>query len=733
MKKAGIVKKPKLGVIAKKVSTSKSNFIAIVLIIIAYLLLFFVFKDRILFTPDFGESDANHINTSLKFFLANQYKSNQLPFWTNLLQGGFPLIGESQIGAFFLPNYIFLKFFSFADGYNLLFIFSCFLLTWGFYLLLRSYKINSFLALVLSFTFTFNGAISFRFVHLNSLQTFSIAPLLLYCIKENLEKREIKYLLLIPFLTCQLILAGYIQVAFIVLLGIGLWFIFNYFYKSDKKLLNTKNFILPLIFGFILASPQIVETIVLIGQSSRKFGLDYEVVTSLPTNWPHLISYIFPYFFGDSRLGTYPMFNEHWGIFWENTPFIGLGLFSLVIIAIIYLLFKKEKIFNSFLILFFIFILLALGNNSPFFFLFGIFPFSLFRTPPKYFYMANFFLFVYMAVILQKIIEKNSKLVVIIFFTLIINFCYLVSVVYNYHLFTKTSTVLSTPDTLKYVNNNQYLVLGGMESWNEIYLKKGWSKNIDLENYLFQKNFLYPNSNLIWNKKAFQINTGGFSLRRNNYISELIFNHIEMKDGSILFGSYLVNLLKLYSIDTVISSRGLVCELCKNIYQVKSQDKKFIVYIYKLSQDAEVKDYYLPSKIYPISFLSDFNKYSDNEQISENAGLIESEENKNGLNSLRIKKINYLTHSDQFFEMSADFESQGLLVIKKIVYPNLKVMIDGKEITSYKVNLVHTGMYISAGKHVIRIEYSYGVFYKALVVAIFSLVVYLLLIFYKVG
>ena len=86
-RKDGSVKKPNDGTIAEKRTSRRSNFICIVLIILAYLAFFFLMRDKLLFTPYFGESDAYHFNLSLKHFLSQNLKNNTLPFWTNQLSG----------------------------------------------------------------------------------------------------------------------------------------------------------------------------------------------------------------------------------------------------------------------------------------------------------------------------------------------------------------------------------------------------------------------------------------------------------------------------------------------------------------------------------------------------------------------------------------------------------------------------------------------------------------------
>ena len=71
-------------------------YIPVILIIVTYVLFFLLLRGKLLFTPDFDRSDAFHLNISLKYYLAQVLKQNQLPFWTNLLQGGFPFLPRGK-------------------------------------------------------------------------------------------------------------------------------------------------------------------------------------------------------------------------------------------------------------------------------------------------------------------------------------------------------------------------------------------------------------------------------------------------------------------------------------------------------------------------------------------------------------------------------------------------------------------------------------------------------------
>ncbi|MCX6731361.1 MAG: hypothetical protein NTZ55_05950, partial [Candidatus Roizmanbacteria bacterium] len=149
------LKKPRFGTMPKISISARNKWMFIALFIVAYGIFFIVLKDKLPFTPDFGSSDAFHSNVSFKYYLWQSIRSGVLPFWTDKLSGGFPIIAETQIGAFFLPHFIIFPLFStFSHAYMFLFAFHLLLLSVGMFLLLLLLQIPSLLSFLLALTLT---------------------------------------------------------------------------------------------------------------------------------------------------------------------------------------------------------------------------------------------------------------------------------------------------------------------------------------------------------------------------------------------------------------------------------------------------------------------------------------------------------------------------------------------------------------------------------------------------
>jgi len=673
-------------------------------IILTYVLLFIFLRSKLLFTPDFGESDAYHLNISLKYYLSTGLKQNTLPFWADGLEGGYPLFSEAQIGALFLPNMIFLRFFNFADGYNLLLISSLFFLTIGFYLLLRELEISAIIACIYAFIFTFNGSIALRWVHLNLLQSLSLVPLLFYTTIKMNKTNLFRYYVLFILIFSQVIFAGHMQVVFIGIFGIFLWNL-GYVYVSVKNNIHKIVYLLKLIGvivgGFIVSLPQILPNYLLSQYSNRSVSLDYTNATSFPFSWSHLIAFIKPFAFGNPKLGTYPPFSSNWGIFWENTPYLGILFF---IVFVILLLLNRKLLSLSIkitLFLSFFFTFLALGKNSPFYFVFNFPPFNFFRTPSKYLLMTNFFLIVTVALLAEQWFKKTKFKILKIFFIFISFFIVfdLVRFTAAYHLFLPWEKVIRSPDSTAYVDSStRYVTFGQQQKWNEIFLRKGWSGIDNVKDYLFMRNFLYPDSNLIFGKRVYNLNTGTFHLRRPEYVKNLI-QPLE-KDGQIEFESSSMDLMKALGIETVITGipvknkeMNLIKKLTRNSLEI---------YVYRV-RDVKNTFYYVPKTVKKIEYLNEFEDFYKNNLLTENS--VAEGINFSGIDNRGNYSIKPIRQSEYEYSFTGTFSDKTFLIFKKNMYPEWSITIDGKKTHMYQANLVHIGIIVPRGSHKIVLKY----------------------------
>lgn len=733
-KKEKRVKNPRFGVIAKKNNINIKPYIPFILIIVTYAIFFLLLRGKLLFTPDFDRSDAFHLNISLKYYLAQVLKQNRLPFWTNLLQGGFPLFAEGQIGALFLPNIIFLRFFDFVTAYNLLFIFSLFSLTFGMYALLRSFSISKFLALLYSFIFTFCGAISFRWVHLNVLQTLSLAPLLFWSILMWHRVEQTRYSYLSVTLSSQVLFAGHMQIAFIVFLSLSLWYFLILLAESSqmKKVISPYfQFLLLLISAFIIALPQIIPTFQLTQYSTRGIvgGYQYATQYSMPGNHP--ASFILPYLYGNPKLGTYPEFPSNSGVFWENTPYIGELLSLLICVLYLYLLVRKKINIqiNLYFFLALLFTLFSLGKNSPLYFIYDIFPFNIFRTPAKYLLMAVFFIIIGASLLFQRFIDEVKKpfLKVCVHLLLFGNLVILIYITTSYHIFVDANRVLSKPlVSQKLKPNDTYLTFGFDRAWHIYFAKNGWKTNKDIDSYLSMNNFLIPNSNLIYANKTYDINTGGLRLRRVDYFVDRIGEALFASNSATASPLKAKNLLEVGGIDTIISSKSIAAPIFSSTDRIDEGS----VSVYLSKYNFNPLPYYIPQVGRSIQYLDDFISLNDRGFVSTNEAVLEGYKD-----FMQDPKdpITAFTENENQLTLNTSFSKDTFVVLRRNWYPEWSLKIDGASTPFFRANMVHIGVLIPKGKHKVTLSYRPLFFYQGLIIAMGFIFLVALLKFFKRG
>lgn len=674
--------------------------------------------DRLLATPDFDRSDALHLNISLKHYLWQSLKGNRLPFWTDALQGGFPIFAEGQIGALFLPNLVFLKLFNFAIGYTLIFCFALLLLTIGTYILLLEHKVERWTALLLAFIFTFNGAITFRWIHLNAIQTFSLIPLLFAVAAKWKRTAHLQYGFIISALVAQMIFAGHFQIAFVSLLGIILWFATQLWMEktmysdTSKKLARFLFFITT---GLVIALPQLVPTFMLSRYSSRGISQGYQFATSHSLPPHHLLSFFSPYLFGNPQNGSYPFQLGTWGVFWENTPYMGPFFMALIILGSLYLFARRSFPRRAFLslILAVLFTLLALGKNSPIHFIFDIFPFSAFRTPPKFLLMACLFIIIAYGEIHAAVVKIGNTLTKIAFILLILNLAFLVHTAASYHVFSKASLLLEPPRLVKFLTKNgKYITLGFDTPWHNHFLKNGWKSNEDRKKYIAMNDYLIPNQNLIFGYPIFDINTGGLRLRRSDYMQSSIIE--ALSDGTGPRENKPESFSQLASvagITDIISAYPLENPILSDVSPTEQYGSR--VYHYKTAMNPTSK-FYIPKRIKNLSYLEDLAIVKEKGFLSIESAVIEEyhDMTENG-NNVQVHE----KESGSKIMIDGVFPQETVIVFRKSWYPEMEVKIDGAKTPIRKVNLIHAGVAVPKGVHEITLEYVPLSFYWGLVAA----------------
>lgn len=725
----------------------KGYFVVLLILILCFLFFSRLFypKPSLFYTPDFGQSDIWNFNYPIKNFLAQSLKSGQLPFWSKDVGTGFPFLAEGQIGTFNIFNLILFYIFPAWLAWNLSYLIIFFAAFLGTYLFLRKNKLSNFASFFAGFIFSFSGFFVCHISHFNLIQTASFLPWLFLTIQSLLEKPKKTNFLFFALVLSQQIFSGHPQITFISLVGVS--FFFMAWLTSDRRLKSaiTKNqenktailkklslFVAALTFGLALAAPQILPSFKLAQLSNRSRGLSSKTIFQYPYPFKHIITFLIPNFFGTPKDGSYPPFGPGWGIYWENTAYLGILPLLLVLLLVIYrgyqsiqprgldslatLVKKHRNLEKSFWILLIISFLLILGKDSPLYFLFTFPGFNFFRVPSRFLVLTAFsiavlsaFGFDYLISFLSKKIKSKKILLIAVYCLLFTTIFDLFHFGFSYHPLVPVKEALKPPETANVIEADARIFTNPrqMKAWNEIFLNEGWK---DINPYLYFKNGLAADLNLLFDKTNIE---AFYALppARQQYYQESLNRKLINAAGV----KYIISPEKIEERENL--------ELIKTISTPETNLPNYSIY-----ESQEMFDRFRFASNYKIAktvkgFLRTINQ---KEFAFENTVILEQDLGEE-LEELKVAEIKLIKDENQKLILETNTGKKAILVIADSFYPEWKAKIDGQETKILPANLNQRAIIVPEGKHEIEMYYYPESFYRGVIITISSLIAFFIL------
>jgi hypothetical protein len=299
----------------------------------------------------------------------------------------------------------------------------------------------------------------------------------------------------------------------------------------------------------------------------------------------------------------------------------------------------------------------------------------------------------------------------------------MVSFAFSYHITIPYSKATENVPTAKKITEGAYYTYGQAEKWNETFLHTGWNTQKEVNTYLYLRNYLYPDSNLLFNKKVFDINTGGFRLKRNDYINEYITGFISQKKAPYEFKRSEIILLKSLGITYLILPYKTT-DSKLTLLDIVSQNKNSI-YVFRVNE-SDSHFYYIPQKIYFMEYVSDFEDLITKGKISDKQVAIEEKISQSKDNSQKVQ-ILFSKKMNNTYRIDGIFKENTFVVLRQSYYPEWQAKIDGKTIPIIKTNLIQMGVSIPPGKHTLTFSYQnngvkIGLVITTLYLAIFGII-----------
>jgi len=681
-------------------------------------------------TPDFGASDILNFNYPLKEFLSQSLKNNQLPFWSRELATGFPVYAEGQIGTFYIFNLILFKFLPTIWAYNLNFVISyllAFVFTYLFAQQIKLSKAGSFLA---ALVFTFSGFISVHLHHFNLVQAACLLPLIFYLVEKNFQKPKIITALLLSIALGQQFFSGDSRIVFITLVGLAVYFLWFLFFQKEKRGSLQKVIIL-LSFSFILflglIAVQFLPSWEYKALTPRGKG-SFQNAVSFPYPLIHLKTLIKPYLLGDPRIGTYKALADDWGIFWENTFYV--GILPLILMLLSFFRIKKIKIKFFWGLIAFSF-LLVLGKYSPLYFIFYFPGFNMFRVPSRYALLIIWSIAILAGFGLEyllKFIKKKYLKKIVVAFTVLFCFWQLFNFYDNYHPTGRAENWLKIPKSAKFLRTKgQTRILSWLTetNWNKYFLTSGWKEK---EVYNFLRNSLKPNLNLLY-----KIN----SLRTNDPLQTkrmLLFNYLNLNSKldlgkkEVFMTDNLLKILSTSSVSHIISPYKIKNDNLRLVKEIKpvnsavlSIDKPEKVSSFKIYENkmvlGRVRLYGFDDiKIVKTALVLD-KLFFSRDFVKNNYLLLEKQPLcKGGKINTFPGEAEIMSDKQSRIEIETKSSDCSILLLADSFVPGWKAYIDGKETEILAANINQKAIVLPKGKHQVLFEYEPAGFKKGLII-----------------
>jgi len=669
-------------------------------VIFAFHIRLFLPEPQTFTTPDFGRTDILHIAIPQKLAESEGLKKFTLPFWEFNAGSGYPVLAESM-GFFFIPNLLTLYLLPFAWAIPSLFLITFLIGAYSMYYLLRTLKLDLISSSIGSLAFVFSAAMVLRVQHIAIEQALVIVPLAFAFLIKLLETKNLKNGIMLSIVLSQILITFPQIYLYTAILLLFYFLIYTFLSKDLKKKTVTYLFIFSLFFSLSISSIQFLPTYELLKQSTRSTGVNSNLLSSdFPLQPKNLTTFINPFIIGKASNGTYnsPLWSQY-GLFWENTSYIGFLPFILSIGAIIYLLIKRPKnAFSIFGLIVPITILFALGKSSPLYVFSSLPPLNFFRVPARFILFTQMLLAIlaaYGGTILKKKLGKGI-LILILFITILDFFI----IWYKYNPTEEVKNIFAKPEILENINpqdlkNFRTLTIGSNKVWNEIFQKYGWENKYDY--YKFFRNSIEPNTNLFYSVNtffAYQI----LPTRRQNLINSLLQGNIQIAKDEIQFEETALKILDAYSIKFIITTIPI-----KNTeFYLKNEIKKdnYNFYLYQKENVPEVFQVYYDYK--EIKTIGEYSKELGN-QNTQNTVLLENLDNKNFRKGIYKIEESHLYNNQAKLKYSST--EDGILVFADSYYPGWRAKIDNQEVKILAANINSKALIIPKGEHIVEFHY----------------------------
>jgi hypothetical protein len=710
-----------------------------------------------------------------QIFTNEAIRSGYIPLWNPYVSCGAPFLANLQT-AIFNPLKIVFYILPYSYALKFFILLNMFLAGLFSFYLCKDFKLSNYACFLSSLVFMLNGYLIMRVEFFSVFSASIWIPLIFLFIKRLFEKQRLKYLFLSSIFMSLPIFCGSVQIYFynfILLLIYTIWFSIVFKKGILKNILILSSIC---VISICLSMIQLLPFIEYVFNSNRGSGLTYEVASNWSLPPLHLVSFIFPFLFGDPSSSTYLGGAQ----FWVMSFYIG---FLPIILSFIFSGFRKQKFVFFLLGTFLFFLILSFGKYTPLFYLLYkyILPFKLIRYPATIMYVNVFLLSILTAYGFSSLEEgiikkrykeyfKNIFLIIFVFFAFVLIIYYsfnifnnsirkeiIINSLFQVMLFSLILVILYLSAIYKKIKIKTFKILLILLTVFDLFIfgitlnplisDKIFFKKPEIVDFLekdksFYRIILSPRTHQIFSFKYFTeglkegIEYGNFAYdtKRILYDNYNMIYKIFHADG--------YDPLKIKEHDKVMfllknqktPSETRVLDLLNVKYIIsyeKIEDKNL-----ELLTNIEGVNLYRNRNYLPRAFLVDKIKIVSNNEdaislIKNNQFIPEEEvikEEKEEKKEKEGKKedigiVDIVDYKNEEVIIKAKMFKEGILIFLDSYYPGWRVYIDGKEDIIFKANYLYRGVYLSKGEHNVKFLYKPITFKVGLYVTLIAILI----------
>lgn len=670
----------------------------LVTIVVLFLHPLFWPKLQLIVTPSLGHGDSTYFSLPNKYLLWKNLHTKQNPYWDKNMGSGFPLLGEGQIGAFFLPNQLLYRLPSFPLAYNLSILLAISLFAVGFYFLFKSLDFSNLASLFASSTIALSGLTILNADHLVTLDGFGLLPWVILFTLKAIKSQRLIWFAVLALVVSQQIFAGHPQAVFITLSLAACVLI----YYARKKLRLYIFFGISMALALGVGAIQLLPSYEFQKQTTTQSGYSQSQALSFSYPVNHLATFIYPYLLGDPKLGTYLFrYHDSLQLFWEDVGFFGTIPILIIGVGVIaWPLFDKSHKYHLkfwWLIVGGSFILM-LGQLSPVFWIFSLPPMNLFRVPSRYIWTFVIGLGVIFALTLDNLYQRSGKSKVLGYFTIflmVITIAQLYFVFGKYNLYYPADLWLAPPPVTKLLQNGRIFQIDTKQNLYNYYLKNGYRS---AEPYYFARSEMAPDINLLWNISSLNAYAGR-PLNRPTEVNNILQILAQAPSPSGFPNAQTLHWMEILSVKYVISDIPIKSTLAT--LEDKFSGASGDLFIYSLA--ATKPRAYLSSNIYISNTESAF---ADVVRTATQSGEVVVENLPQKINpSAKSGSVTFLKDTNTQIKLAVQSPDTQALILNDSYYPGWKATVDGQAVKIYPANINSRAIVINSGQHVVDFTY----------------------------